>query len=76
VSARQRALALADSGDYVLWPNIAAVLASEGFGRSAIQQIGRDRSAQREISARILAAEQASPTPPVETRHTRWRRNG
>jgi hypothetical protein len=75
-SALQRALALADSGDYVLWPNIAAVLASEGFSARAIKKVGNDRAAQREITSRILTAENARPIAPTETRHTRWRKYG
>jgi hypothetical protein len=76
ISARERALALAASGDYLLWPNIARVLASEGFGAGAIKQIGKDRAVQCEITARILAAERARPAAPAETRHTRWRKHG
>jgi hypothetical protein len=76
ISARERALALALSGDYLLWPTIAQALAGEGFGAAAIKQIGKDRAVQREITARILAAERAYPTAPAETRHTRWRKHG
>jgi hypothetical protein len=75
-SVRQRAFVLASSGDYLLWPSIAQVLASEGYGIAAIKQIGKDRAAQREISERILAAEKARPASPVMTRATRWRTNG
>jgi hypothetical protein len=67
---------LANSGDYLLWPNIAQALAREGFSAAAIKQIGKDRAAQREISARILAADTARPAVPTDTRHTRWRKNG
>ena len=45
-SARQRAYELAATGDYLLWPNIAQVLASEGFSVGAIKQIGKDVPAQ------------------------------
>jgi len=76
VSARQRALVLASCGDYLLWPNIAQALASEGFGAGVIKQIGKDRAAQREITERILAVERARAAPPTETRRTRWRRQG
>jgi hypothetical protein len=72
-SVRQRAYALAASGDYLLWPNIAQVLASEGFSAAAIKQVGKDRAAQHEISALIHAS---AKTPPDETRFTRWRRLG
>lgn len=69
VSARDRAYVLAASGDYLLWPPIAAVLASEGFSQSAIKKIGRDRATQREIAALIHAAIAARPCAPAET----WR---
>jgi hypothetical protein len=75
-SARQRAFVLASSGDYLLWPNIAQVLVSEGFSVDAIKQIGRDRDAQRQITERILIAERARPAALADTRHTRWRKNG
>lgn len=77
-SARQRALVLAASGDHLLWPNIAQVLASEGFSVAAIKLIGKDRASQREITTRIHAVETAllARQSPTETRRTRWRRNG
>jgi hypothetical protein len=75
-SARARAFALAASGDYLLWPNIAQVLTSEGFSAATIKQIGKDREAQREITKQIHAAERARPAAVAETRHTRWRKNG
>jgi hypothetical protein len=74
--ARQRAFVLASSGDYLLWPNIAQVLASEGFSAATIKQIGKDQAAQRAIQASIHAAERARPAAPADTRHTRWRKNG
>ena len=75
-SARDRAVMLATSGNYLLWPNIAQVLASEGFSAADIKQIGKDRATQREITARIHDAERARPPAPADTRHTRWRKNG
>jgi hypothetical protein len=41
-SAHDRAFALASSGNYLLWPNVAHALASEGFRAAAIKQIGKD----------------------------------
>jgi hypothetical protein len=75
-SARQRAFALADTGDYLLWHNIARVLAHEGFAVDAIKKLGKDRVAQRELTARIHAADKSHARPPDETRMTRWRRIG
>jgi hypothetical protein len=69
VSARQRAFVLAASGNYLLWPNIAKVLTGEGFGAAAIKKVGKDREAQRLITALIHAAIASQPCAPSET----WR---
>lgn len=69
LSARQRAYALASTGEYLLWPPIAQVLAEEGFSAAAIQALGKERAAQREITARIHAAIARNPSSPAET----WR---
>ena len=69
LSARQRAYALASTGDFLLWPPIAKVLASEGFSAASIKQLGKERDAQREITARIHAAIAKNPSAPAET----WR---
>jgi hypothetical protein len=63
-SAHDRAFALASSGNYLLWPNVAHALASEGFRAAAIKQIGKDSAVQREITERILAAEKARRARP------------
>jgi hypothetical protein len=68
-SARDRAYELAATGEYLLWPPIAAVLASEGFGTAAIKKIGKDRAAQRDITALIHAAIARNPRSAAET----WR---
>jgi hypothetical protein len=69
LSARQRAYALASTGDYLLWPPIANVLVNEGYSAAVIKQLGKERAAQREIAARIHAAIASQPSPPTET----WR---
>jgi hypothetical protein len=69
ITARRRAYDLASSGAYLLWPPIASVLASEGFSAAAIKKIGKDRTAQREITALIHAAIARHPAAPAET----WR---
>lgn len=68
-SARERACELAATGDYLLWPPIAAVLASEGFGAAAIKKIGNDRATQREIRTLIHTASARDPRSATET----WR---
>lgn len=68
-SAHDRAYELAASGEYLLWPPIAAVLASEGFAASAIKKIGHDRAAQRQIQTLIHAAIARNPRSAAET----WR---
>lgn len=69
ISARDRAYELAAMGEYLLWPPIAAVLASEGFGAGVIKKIGKDRTAQIEIRALIHAAIARNPRSAAET----WR---
>jgi hypothetical protein len=69
VTARQRAFVLAASGNYLLWPNIAQVLADEGFSAAAIKKVGKDREAQHLITALIHAAIASNPSSPSET----WR---
>jgi hypothetical protein len=69
ITARDRAYVLAATGDYMLWPNIAAVLASEGYSAAAIKRIGKDSAAQNELTALIHAAISKRPYAPAET----WR---
>jgi hypothetical protein len=53
----------------LLWPPIAQMLANEGFSAAAIKKIGKDRAAQREITALIHAAIARRAAAPAET----WR---
>lgn len=69
-SAHERAWTLAD--DMASWPDIARVLADEGYSAAIIKKIGKDRDFKGEITRRLLAAEQrrlAANAPPCQT----WR---
>lgn len=62
-TALDRAFALANSGAFQVWPQIAEQLAREGYAAAAITRIGRNRTTQRELTALMLETEKARAQP-------------
>jgi UDP:flavonoid glycosyltransferase YjiC (YdhE family) len=55
-SVRERALALADTGDCADWPAVAEQLAKEGYGKRVIVTLGRDHALKTELRRAIQCA--------------------